>query len=144
MLTLRTIGPLRRSLKFIALLLFVSPLACAQQEGETNAVRLPDAILGNWVPVTRSILEFGNLTIEQNSFTWAMCVDVPYRVQRRIDSAVLVELVRSPPCRLVNDAPFWLEVQGKELTVSWCQDANEIAKPVLERSCSWGRLRKAE
>jgi hypothetical protein len=125
--------------RYVALLVFVSPLACAQPEDDGNEAR---TAFGKWVPVTRTIWEFGNLTMDEDAFSWGPCVDVPYRVARSTDRAVLIELVRSPPCRLVRETPFWLEVDGDYLVISWCQDPSEIEKPLLERSCSSGRLKK--
>ena len=119
--------------------------ASAQPAGDgSEAERLPDRILAKWVPVSRSIWRFGNLTIEADSVTWATCVKVPYRVLRGTSSAWLIELVSSPPCHLVEETPFWLEAieGGLVIVISWCTDPKEIERPLLERNCSSGRLQK--
>src|SRR6187401_3482179 len=138
-----TLCRLEQLFRCASLMFFVATTVSAQPAADRNEVqRLPDRVLAEWVPVTRTIWEFGNLTLEANSLTWGTCVKVPYRLLRSTRSAWLIELVSSPPCRLVRETSFWLEESEDAIVVSWCADPNEIEKPLLERSCSSGRLKR--
>jgi hypothetical protein len=138
---IRTIGPVPRC---GALLLLATPIACAQPEGEANRTQsLPDEVIGQWTPSSTSLQGFGTLTIEPNILTWGSCANVPFRLLQSVGSAWFLELLQSPPCRLGLPAPFLaLATSERGLIVSICQEATELQKPLLERSCSWGEVRK--
>ena len=139
----RSVSRFQLSLGRGALLFLVSLAACGQPEPPGNeSAGLPNELSGVWVPLSRSVVAFGNLTIEQRTMTWEKCMNEPYRVLRTQGSAWLIEFVGSPPCPLRWGTPFWLEVEGANLITSWCADPDEIKKPLLERSCSSGRLGK--
>lgn len=134
---------LRPLFRCVALSFFISPLACAQREGDGNeTVQFPKELRGTWVPLSRGVAAFGDLKIERDTLTWERCVNEPYRVLRSGGSAWLIEFVGLPPCRLRWGTRFWLEVEGNDLIASWCAEPDEITKPLLERSCSSGRLGK--
>ena len=137
-------GSLHQLLRCLALLVFVSPLACAQPEGDAGeGARLPDEVLGEWSPLSENYWQYGRLAIERDTLTWGTCVEEPYRVLRSTDSAWLIELVRSPGCPFRGpETNLWLEISERGLILSRCQEPNEIEKPLRERSCGWGILTK--
>jgi hypothetical protein len=140
----RSIGVIPQVLRCVGLLFLVTPLACAQPEGDGDGPqRLPDAFIGQWAPSSTSVRRFGTLSIQTDTLTWGTCVAVPYRLLESDASAWLIELVSAPPCRLGLPAPFLvLEASERGLIASICQQSTESQKPLLERSCSWGELIK--
>jgi hypothetical protein len=126
-------------------LIILAGQACAQpQSRQSETARLPDQVLGEWSPVSQNYRQYGTLTIAADRLTWATCVNETYRVLRSEHSAWLIELVRAPACPFPGRStnPWWLEMEGDELLLSRCDDIREIEKPRIERSCSYGSLRR--
>lgn len=146
----RSLSGVLRPLRWIALLFFVMPIACAQPEGGgAQAERLPDQVLGTWVPISRGSFQYGDLVIDTETLTWATCVEEPYRVLQSRESSWLIELVRSPACPLMwaGQKALLLEVSRNgnvlNLFLSMCRDINEVEKPRPERQCNRSTFAKS-
>jgi hypothetical protein len=94
-------------------------------------------------------MQYGDLVIDSETLTWAICVKEPYRVVQSRDSAWLIELVRSPACPFIRagQRTLLLEISRNgdvlNLFLSRCRDVADVNKPQRERqSCDRSMLAK--
>jgi len=132
----------------ILIVSMISAGACAQtpiENGQADGkdTDLPDSLLGVWVPLGRSWQQLDALRLESNVLTWGTCSRVPYVVLRSTGEVYLLQFLLSGTCRLRGEASFLIAAPSDEELQLWiCRDPTQFDKPVKERSCSWGILRR--
>jgi hypothetical protein len=118
--------------------------------GEEAAPRLPDSLIGTWVPYGRGYQQFGDLKIERELLSWGPCRKVGYRVFRATNDTYYIEQTQQPPCNFDGGASF-LVVQFSDraretittsaaVEVSMCGHRDEFDRPPEQRYCSRGLL----
>jgi hypothetical protein len=130
---------------------FLAGSACAQthpaeQQASTEELRLPDRMMGLWAPYGEGWQDLGELRIAPETLTWGNCLYEEYVVDsvNEEKKSYVVELARSPPCRINVFAPFLLfefseqalKISDQALEVSICREKAQLEQPPGRRSCS--------
>lgn len=112
---------------------------------EVSQLQLPESLRGTWSPYSKSLQEFGDLTLGTDSLSWGTCTKTAYRVLQVVEQTYYLELLRSPPCILGSPASFLiLAPSDRGLEVSICGEREELDRAAPERRCSWGILNKKD
>ena len=139
----------RSAWRVFFLLCLVAASACGKKPPtdtppvrEITQLQLPETLLGTWSPYSKSIEEFGNLTVSTAALSWGTCTETKYRVLQVTEQTYYLELI-TPPCRLHLPASFLiLAPSDGSLEVSICSGREELDRSAGQRSCSMGILHK--
>ncbi len=128
---------------------FVAASACGQstvanepQNQSGSEAQLPQTLRGTWSAYSKSIQEYGDLTLGAEVLSWGTCTNTTYRVLQVIEQTYYLELV-SPPCRFQRPVAYLiLAPSDRSLRVSICSGREELERPADQRHCSLGTLYK--
>lgn len=114
-----------------------TPASAGSNQRSEEFARLPYSLIGAWVPYSEAYVRLGDLVIGTDALSWDTCSRAAYRVIRSEGSTTLIQLLRSPPCKLFGEANFMvLNRVDRALEITICHEQPELARPLANGHCS--------